>query len=219
MSSTPGQTRSTSSKSFDRDDKCDRNPAEGRVPVWRSEVDRKGQNRGKRIMVLGVGNILFTDEGRRRQGHRAPRTHVRVFRQRDALRRRDARHAPDGQPILECELLIVVDAVLGDGPPGTLYRLTGEGLRQSLAFKNSLHQTDLVDTLIYCELLGNRPDAVVIGIEPQDFRSMSVSLSPVLAASMERIVRPSSMRLPPPVERGTETVCLTRSLRCVSPCP
>jgi hydrogenase maturation protease len=77
--------------------------------------------------------------------------------------------------------------VLGDGPPGTLYRLTGDGLRQSLAFKNSLHQTDLVDTLIYCELLGNRPEAVVVGIEPQDFRSMSVVLSPAIAASMERI--------------------------------
>jgi hydrogenase maturation protease len=150
-------------------------------------VDRKGQNPGKRILVLGVGNILFTDEG----------VGVRVIEHLERMYEFSGNVTLyDGgtlgmrlmQPILESELLIVVDAVLGDGPPGTLYRLTGEGLRQSLAFKNSLHQTDLVDTLIYCELLGNRPDAVVVGIEPQDFRSMSVSLSPVMEGCMERIV-------------------------------
>jgi hydrogenase maturation protease len=150
-------------------------------------VDRKGQNRGKRIMVLGVGNILFTDEG---IGVRVIEHLARKYEFSSNVTLYDG--GTLGMrlmgPILECELLIVVDAVLGDGPPGTVYRLTGEGLRQSLAFKNSLHQTDLVDTLIYCELLGNRPEAVVVGIEPQDFRSMSVVLSPAIAASMERIV-------------------------------
>jgi hydrogenase maturation protease len=150
-------------------------------------VDRKGQNPGKRILVLGVGNILFTDEG---VGVRVIEHLERTYEFSGNVTLYDGGTLGMRlmQPILECERLIVVDAVLGDGPPGTLYRLTGDGLRQSLAFKNSLHQTDLVDTLIYCELAGNRPDALVIGIEPQDFRSMSVSLSPVLAGCMERIV-------------------------------
>ena len=39
-----------------------------------------------------------------------------------------------------------------------------EDLRKSLAFKDSMHQTDLVDTLIMCEIVGTRPDAVIIGI-------------------------------------------------------
>ena len=74
--------------------------------------------------------------------------------------------------IMGCDLLIVVDAVLGGGEPGTLYRLEGEGLRESMSFRDSMHQTDLVDTLIYCDLAGHRPDAVVIGFfssTPQKF--------------------------------------------------
>jgi hydrogenase maturation protease len=75
----------------------------------------------------------------------------------------------------------VVDAVLGDGAPGSIYRLTGDDLRKSLAFKDSMHQTDLVDTLIYCGIVGNRPDAVVVGIEPVDFKTMAVEVSEELA--------------------------------------
>jgi hydrogenase maturation protease len=40
-----------------------------------------------------------------------------------------------------------------------------------------MHQTDLVDTLIQCDLLGHRPDAVVIGMEPTDYHTMCVEVS------------------------------------------
>jgi hydrogenase maturation protease len=58
-----------------------------------------------------------------------------------------------------------------------VYRLTGEDLRRSLAFNDSMHQTDLVDTLVYCDLLGNRPEAVIVGMEPQDYQTMATDLS------------------------------------------
>ena len=83
-----------------------------------------------------------------------------------------------------CNLLIVVDAVLGGGEPGTLYRLEGEGLRESMSFRDSMHQTDLVDTLIYCDLAGHRPDAVVIGMEPADYHTMEIGLTPVCQARL-----------------------------------
>jgi hydrogenase maturation protease len=80
-------------------------------------------------------------------------------------------------PIINSDYLIVVDAVLGDSSPGSVYRLTGEDLRRSLAFNDSMHQTDLVDTLVYCDLLGNRPEAVIVGMEPQDYQTMATDLS------------------------------------------
>ena len=86
--------------------------------------------------------------------------------------------------IMGCDLLIVVDAVLGGGEPGTLYRLEGEGLRESMSFRDSMHQTDLVDTLIYCDLAGHRPDAVVIGMEPADYHTMEIGLTPVCQARL-----------------------------------
>jgi hydrogenase maturation protease len=76
--------------------------------------------------------------------------------------------------------ILAPSQVLGGDVPGTVYRLTGEDLRKSLAFKDSMHQSDLVDTLIYCELVGKRPDTVVIGMEPFDFKTMAVELSPTI---------------------------------------
>jgi len=140
------------------------------------------------ILVLGVGNILFSDEG----------VGVRVI---EALQE-EYDFSPnvnlmDGGtlgsklmgPIMECDHLIVVDAVRGGDAPGSLYRLVGEDLRKSLAFINSMHDTDLVDTLIYCEMAGKRPEAVVIGIEPHDMQTMAVQLSEPSLRNMPHMKR------------------------------
>ena len=125
----------------------------------------------EQVLVLGVGNILFSDEaiGVRTVEHlqqcaSLPGNVELMDGGTLGIRLMDA--------IMGCDLLIVVDAALGGGEPGTLYRLEGEGLRESMSFRDSMHQTDLVDTLIYCDLAGHRPDAVVIGFfssTPQKF--------------------------------------------------
>jgi len=139
-----------------------------------------------RILVLGVGNILYTDEG---VGVRCVEKLQREYEFSPnvtlldggtlGMRLMDA--------LLNCDLAIVLDAVLGGGDPGTIYRCTGDDLRKSIAFKDSMHQTDLVDTLIYCGVVGKRPDAVVIGIEPKDYNSMSVEVSPELAGRLDEM--------------------------------
>ncbi len=138
---------------------------------------------GKGILVLGVGNILFTDEG---LGVRLVEKLQAEYHLSDNVSLLDGGTLGTKlmDPIMGCEMLIVADAVLGGDEPGSVYRLTGDDLRKSLAFKNSLHQSDLVDTLIYCEFLGNRPEAVVIGMEPADFQTMAVELTPLVASRL-----------------------------------
>ncbi|SDN31437.1 hydrogenase maturation protease [Desulfonauticus submarinus] len=135
------------------------------------------------VLVLGVGNILYTDEG----------IGVKVIQKLEELYEFSENVVLlDGGTlgmklmdyILRSENLIIVDAVLGDGEPGEIYRLEGDGLRKSISFKNSLHQTDLVDTLTYCELMGNRPKAVVIGVEPKNMDDVNMKVSPEL----ERVI-------------------------------
>ena len=138
------------------------------------------------VLILGVGNILFTDEG---IGVRA------VQHLRDHATLPPGVELLDGgtlggrlmDAILSCRRLIVLDAVLGDGAPGTIYRLEGEDLRKSLSFRDSLHQTDLVDTLVYCDLIGSRPETVVFGMEPADYQSMGTELSPACAARLPEL--------------------------------
>ena len=146
----------------------------------------------KRILVLGVGNILFTDEG---IGVRCIERMQQDFSFSDNVTLMDGGTMGTKLmgPILESDYLIVCDAVLCGDAPGSVYRLMGEDLRKSLAFRDSMHQTDLVDTLGMCELVGNRPEAVVIGMEPSDYHTMALELSETANRSMpvmiESVVR------------------------------
>jgi len=142
----------------------------------------------KRILVLGVGNILFTDEG----------FGVRVA---EELEQRyefsDNVTVLDGGtlglklmgPIMESDYLIIADIVLNDSTPGNVHRLLGEDLNKACAFKNSMHQTDLLDTLANCSIVGHVPDDVVLyGIEPVNYKDMSAALSPELEEKLPEVM-------------------------------
>lgn len=134
----------------------------------------------KRILILGVGNILYTDEG----------FGVRIAEELD----QKYEFSPnvdvlDGGtlglrlmgPIMDSDYLIIVDIVLNEGAPGDMFRLLGEDLSKACAFTNSMHQTDLLDTLANCSLVGSVPDDVILyGIEPVNYEEMSAALSPEL---------------------------------------
>lgn len=132
----------------------------------------------ERILILGVGNILFTDEG---IGVRALEWLREHFDFPGHVTLLDGGTLGIGlmDALLQCDRVYVLDAVIGGDKPGTVYRLTDNDLRKSMSFRDSLHQTDLVDTLIYCDMLGHRPEGVVYGMEPSDYHTMAVGLSPV----------------------------------------
>ena len=146
----------------------------------------------RKILILGVGNILYADEG---VGVRAVERLLETYAFSDNVTLMDGGTMGTKLmgPILESDYLIVCDAVLCGDAPGSVYRLMGEDLRKSLAFRDSMHQTDLVDTLGMCELVGNRPEAVVIGMEPSDYHTMALELSETADRSMpvmiESVVR------------------------------
>lgn len=141
----------------------------------------------KRILLIGVGNILYTDEG---VGVYAVQELERDYEFSDNVTLMDG--GTMGKllmhTLMEHDVALVVDAVLGGEAPGTVYRLVDEGLRKSLGFRDSQHQVDFVDTLISCELIGNRPDAVVIGMEPEDWKTMQPELSATCRAAMPKLI-------------------------------
>ncbi|NDV20721.1 HyaD/HybD family hydrogenase maturation endopeptidase [Pseudodesulfovibrio sp. JC047] len=142
----------------------------------------------KNILVLGVGNILYTDEG----------FGVRIAEELEQKYEFSSNVTVlDGGtlglrlmgPIMEADYLIIVDIVLNDGNPGDVFRLLGEDLNKACAFKNSMHQTDLLDTLANCSIMGEVPDDVILfGIEPYNFKDMSAALSPELAARVPDVI-------------------------------
>lgn len=138
-----------------------------------------------KILVLGVGNILLSDEG---IGVRAVEYLQKTysFPGNVALMDGGTMGMCLMDPMMDCDVLIVLDAVLGGDVPGSIYRLSGDDLRRSLSFRDSTHQTDLVDTLICCDLAGHRPEAVVLGMEPEDYTTMNTELTPRIAERLPR---------------------------------
>ena len=128
-------------------------------------------NADKKILVLGLGNILLRDEG---IGVRVVERMLEQYEFSDNVELMDGgvRGIYLMDPINEADFVVVVDAVINGHPPGTLYRLDGDDVRLSVAFKNSVHDMDLLETLCCCELVsGKRPDCVIVGIEPKDYQT------------------------------------------------
>jgi hydrogenase maturation protease len=141
-----------------------------------------------RIVVLGVGNILLKDEG---IGVRAVEELQRRYVMPENVRVVDG--GTQGlwlmATIQESDHLVVVDAVLGGGPPGSLYRLEKKDLPTGLRMKQSAHDSDLVEALNLCTLLDVGPKSlVVVGIEPEDIQPFGLELTDVVASRMDDLL-------------------------------
>jgi hydrogenase maturation protease len=137
------------------------------------------------ITVLGIGNILLTDEGF------GIRVIEKLFAEYEFP---DHVSLVDGGVlginllgvIAEAQHLIVVDAVKNKQPPGTLYRLEKDELPERILLKNSLHQTDFLETLTLCQAIDKVPQStVVLGVEPEDILTHSVEMTPTVAARVD----------------------------------
>ena len=140
----------------------------------------------RHIMILGVGNLLFTDEGLG--------IHVVQSLTEEYTFSRNVSVEDGGVLginllgiISQADDLIVIDAIRNGGPPGTLYRLEGEDIPKRILAKNSLHQVDLLEALTFCQALDKVPETVIVGVEPQDIETLGIQLTPPVQAKVEEL--------------------------------
>jgi len=141
----------------------------------------------KHIMVLGVGNLLFTDEG---VGIHTVQTLLEQYEFSENVSIEDG--GVLGINLLgiisEADDLIVVDAIRNGGAPGTLYRLEGDDIPKRILAKNSLHQVDLLEALTLCQALDKVPETVIVGVEPEDIETLSLELTPPVQDKMGDLI-------------------------------
>ncbi len=140
------------------------------------------------IMILGVGNLLFSDEG---------------FGVRVVQRLMEAYTFPENVSLVDggvlglnllgvissADHLIVVDAIRNGGRPGTLYRLEGDAIPERIRAKNSVHQIDFLEALTLCQALETAvPKTVILGVEPADIDTLSIELTPATAAKVDAVM-------------------------------
>ena len=130
----------------------------------------------KSIMVIGVGNVLLTDEGfgihvikRMEQMYTFPENVELVDGGVLGVHLLGIISKPDH--------LIVVDVVRSGGEPGDMYRIEQPDIPTRIRAKNSVHQVDFLEALALLQAMDHQPEVVVIGVEPEDIQTLSTDLS------------------------------------------
>lgn len=131
----------------------------------------------KKILILGIGNILLGDEG---FGVRAAEWLKENYEWPENVQLLDGgtRGLLLMADLLEHDLVIILDIVRNGEKPGTMYIIENEGINNTISIRDSEHQTGITDVLASCALIDHRPEALIFGFEPFDFGSLRAGLSP-----------------------------------------
>ena len=119
------------------------------------------------ITILGLGNILMTDEG---VGVHAVNEFEKRYETPDFVEIVDGGAAGlDLIPFIEGrEKVLMVDAVNFDQEPGHIDVLEGDAIPIRLTQKASMHHLGLMDVLCIVRMSGNIPkELCLIGIQPK----------------------------------------------------
>ncbi|MCK4767002.1 MAG: HyaD/HybD family hydrogenase maturation endopeptidase [Desulfobacula sp.] len=138
----------------------------------------------KKLLVLGVGNILMMDEG---AGVHAIHKFWKEKENYDETLIDFIDGGTFTQDIFylfeEYEQVLVLDIVRAGHEPGTLYSLDEDDLAKNEKQVLSLHDVDLLDSLDMARMRGHRPKLKVVGIEP-DKIDWGTEMTPVLVKAL-----------------------------------
>jgi hydrogenase maturation protease len=138
---------------------------------------------GPDLHVIGMGNILYRDEG---IGVYAAHYLRQAYRFTPAVQIADGAAMGFGlmdyfQPSGPAPRLLILDALLADDQPGAIYRLSGDQLLDlGPAMRPTAHEVDPIQLLKLSTALGQPPEMVLLGIVPADTAAMAIGLTPQL---------------------------------------
>jgi hydrogenase maturation protease len=139
----------------------------------------------KRILILGIGNLLWADEG---FGVRCVEAMAARWAFPESVTLLDG--GTQGLYLLpyleEADAVIVFDAIDYGLVPGTMKLVRGEDVPAFMgAKKMSLHQTGFQDVIATAELKGYRPaEMLLIGVQPEALEDYGGGLRPPVAAQI-----------------------------------
>jgi hydrogenase maturation protease len=144
------------------------------------------------VLVLGIGNILLTDEG---IGVHTINALLHEYIIPDGVTVVDG--GTSGMALLtfivKADHLIILDAIKAGQAPSTIVRLDGDEVPAFFRTKISPHQIGLADVLAAAQLTGEQPDNITLfGVEPASMElglELSDKLAPQLPYLVERVVK------------------------------
>ena len=136
------------------------------------------------ITVMGLGNILLSDEG---FGVHFISWFEGRYRFPENVQLIDGGTLGLGllDIVTSSEKLIVIDVIKTDDEPGSLYRFTKEEMETYLPEPTSAHEVEFVDVLIQADLMGQCPEVVFLCIVPKSYGKMYVGMTPLMTEKFQ----------------------------------
>jgi hydrogenase maturation protease len=133
----------------------------------------------KKLIILGIGNILLQDEG-------FGVHFVHWFETRWQL--------PDDVDIVDggtlgyvllnimnsCERMIVIDIMRLNDEPGSIYRFSREELESHLPPPTTAHEVTFADVLFKADLMGECPEIVFLCIVPKAYGDLNLEITSLI---------------------------------------
>lgn len=144
-------------------------------------------NKRTPLLILGLGNVLLTDDGV------GPAAVERLQQQYVA---------PDGALVVDggtlglsllsyiedAHTVILVDAVMADAPAGTLVRMEGDAVGPAVATRLSPHQVGVADLLEGAAWHDRTPDRIVLlGVVPSSIE-LGFGVTEPVASAMDELI-------------------------------
>lgn len=151
------------------------------------KTSHKTRRAGREVLVLGVGNVLWADEG---FGVRCAEAFTAAFDVPEGVEVMDG--GTQGLALIndlaEAKRILIFDAVDAKLEPGTLTTVRGDDVPRFVAGKKvSLHQSSMMEILALAELMADCPpeEITLIGCQPIDMEDYGGGLTPGVAARVD----------------------------------
>jgi len=141
----------------------------------------------KKIALIGVGNILFFDEG---VGCYAAKYMQENFDFPMPI------EVVEGGTLgfklmdyfQEYDRVVLVDTLSVDDAPGSIYHLPADTLLGLGNYRQTAHEVEVVEMLETCSLLGSMAEVSVVGIVPEDIEKVEFGLSATVTKAFSKLV-------------------------------
>jgi hydrogenase maturation protease len=133
-----------------------------------------------KILVLGIGNVMFGDEGAGVHFVNAIQNNFRFSHPSDEISFVDGGTLAIAlSPIISsANKLIVIDCISADdGKAGDIYFFDYNSIPHNLSWNGSAHEVEMLETLQLIELSGDLPPTQILAVIPTRIEPMSFTLS------------------------------------------
>ncbi|GAB6072924.1 HyaD/HybD family hydrogenase maturation endopeptidase [Venenivibrio stagnispumantis] len=141
----------------------------------------------KKIGILGIGNILFKDEG---VGVFAVKYLEGNYKFNPNIDLIDAGTAGFGlmEYFEDYDNIILIDTISINDEPGSIYRLTPQQLVGIGSYHQTAHEVEVLQMLELSALKGKMADVVIIGVVPEDISKSEIGLTQSLEKNFNFLI-------------------------------